>query len=319
MIATTMVDVETMAEIVGRDEVAERVVRLVLRRPDGELFPEWEPGAHIDLALDNGMIRQFSLCGDPADRSSYEVAVLREPAGRGGSAFVHEEVRAGSTVRIRGPRNHFPLVPAARHCFVAGGIGITPILPMLRALGPGADWSLLYGGRTRRSMAFADELLRRYPGRVTVRPQDETGLLDLDRELAEPEPGTVVYACGPGPMLDAVGVRGASWPEGALHVERFAPVDMADTPATSFDVELVRSGITLPVPADRRIVDVLDDAGVDVDVSCEEGICGTCETAVLEGTPEHRDSIQSDAQRRRNDTMYVCVSRSRSRTLRLDL
>ncbi|MBC3191788.1 oxidoreductase [Pseudonocardia sp. C8] len=315
----TMTEVETTVEVVQRVRAADGVVRLVLRNPEGEMFPPWEPGAHVDLVLGEGMIRQYSLCGNPADRHTYEVAVLREPDGRGGSAFVHDRLEAGATIRLRGPRNHFPLVPAARYRFVAGGIGITPILPMLRALGPSADWTLLYGGRTRRSMAFADELQDRYPGRVAICPQDETGLLDLDRALADPDLGTVVYCCGPGPLLDAVTARCTHWPEGTLHVERFAPAEQVDRPATAFVVECERSGMTLPVPPDRRIVDVLDEAGIDVDVSCEEGICGTCETAVLDGVPEHRDSIQTEADRRRNDTIFVCVSRSCSPRLRLDL
>ena len=318
MTTGTVTEVETTVEVVGRTQAADGVVHLRLRNPDGEHLPPWEPGAHVDLLLGDGMVRQYSLCGDPADRHTYEIAVLREPDGRGGSVLVHDVLMAGSTLRLRGPRNHFPLMPASRYRFVAGGIGITPIMPMLRVLGTGADWTLLYGGRTRRSMAFADELVRRYPDRVTLRPQDETGLLDLDGALAEPKRGTAVYCCGPGPLLDAVVRRCAHWPDGTLHVERFAAAEQDVGPATGFVVELARSGLRLKVPPHRRIVDVLDDAGVDVDVSCEEGICGTCETRVLEGVPEHRDSILDEAARRRNDTMFVCVSRSGTPMLRLD-
>lgn len=311
-------DTETTSEVVHKVEIADEVVHLTLRSADGRRLPSWEPGAHVDLVFDAGMVRQYSLCGDPDDLSTYEVAVLRERESRGGSDFVHDKLEEGATVVLRGPRNTFALHPAAHHVFIAGGIGITPILPMLRVLGDAADWSLLYGGRTRRSMAFVDDLRARYGDRVRIRPEDETGLLDLDGALGEAGPGTAVYCCGPGPLLDAIAQRCRSWPEGSLHVERFAPMEQDHAPSRPFRVELARSGVTLTVPCDRSIVEVLDEAGIDVDVSCEEGICGTCETAVLGGTPDHRDSILTDAQRARHDRMFLCVSRSRSPVLRLD-
>lgn len=166
-----------------RDSAADGVLALTLRHPLGEQLPQWEPGAHIDVVLGPGLERQYSLCGDPADRTSWRIAVLREPVGRGGSAHVHEQLGQGDKVRVRGPRNHFALRPAPRYRFIAGGIGITPILPMLAAAeAEGAEWTLLYGGRTRESMAFTEELSR-YGDRVTVAPQDETGLLDLPSVL----------------------------------------------------------------------------------------------------------------------------------------
>ncbi|EPJ38365.1 putative Phenoxybenzoate dioxygenase subunit beta [Streptomyces afghaniensis 772] len=192
----TVYEAELVVE--RREFAADGVLALTLRHPLGEPLPVWEPGAHIDVVLGPGLERQYSLCGDPADRSAWRIAVLREPDGRGGSAHVHEQVGQGDKVRVRGPRNNFALEPAPRYRFVAGGIGITPILPMLAAAeAAGAEWTLLYGGRTRRSMAFGEELAR-YGDRVTIAPEDETGLLDLPSVLDDVPEGTLVYCCGPG-------------------------------------------------------------------------------------------------------------------------
>jgi ferredoxin-NADP reductase len=307
--------------VAHRAAVAEGVVTLDLRDPAGAPLPAWAPGAHIDLMLGPGLIRQFSLCGDPGDRDSWRIAVLREPAGRGGSAYVHDAVGAGSRVRVRGPRNHFPLKTAARYLFIAGGIGITPILPMLAAVhGAGRPWTLTYGGRTAASMAFRADLLTRYPGRVRIRPQDETGLLDLAALLGRPQPGTLVYCCGPASLLDAVAGGCAGWPEGTLHAERFTPLATArQQPGAAFEVELAQAGLTLTVPPGRSILDVIESAGVPVLSSCTEGTCGTCETAVLAGVPEHRDSVLSPAEQAAADTMMICVSRSRTPRLVLDI
>ena len=295
--------------------VAEGVVALVLARPDGAPLPEWAPGAHVDLVLDNGLTRQYSLCGDPADRRRWEIAVLREPDGRGGSAFVHERLTPGAVVGAAGPRNHFALVDAAHHLFIAGGIGITPILPMLRAA---SSWQLVYGGRKRASMAFLDRLAP-YGDRVSVRPQDETGLLDLDTLLGTPRADTAVYCCGPEPLLAAVEERCARWPSGALHVERFTPKAVDTSNDAAFEVVLRNCGRTLTVPPGASILSVVEDAGITVLSSCQEGTCGTCETGVLSGTPDHRDSVLTEAERAEADVMMICVSRSRSPRLVLDL
>ncbi|MFF3705577.1 PDR/VanB family oxidoreductase [Streptomyces phaeochromogenes] len=302
-----------------RDFAAEGVLALTLRHPLGEELPAWEPGAHIDMVLGPDLERQYSLCGDPADRHSWRVAVLREPDGRGGSAHVHGQLEAGGKVRVRGPRNHFALQPSPRYRFVAGGIGITPILPMLaEAEAAGAEWTLLYGGRTRNSMAFVEELSL-YGGKVRVAPQDESGLLDLAAELGTPESDTLVYCCGPGPLLDAVEERCEAWPKGSLHVERFQPKIQETGADTEFEVVLERSGHTLTVPADVSVLDTVRSAGVEVLFSCTEGTCGTCETDVLEGTPDHRDSVLTDEEREAGETMLICVSRCRGRRLVLDL
>ena len=303
--------------VVGRKEfAAEGVLALTLRHPLGEHLPAWEPGAHVDVLLEPGLERQYSLCGDPADRSAWRVAVLRESAGRGGSAHVHEQLGEGANVRVRGPRNNFALEPAPRYRFVAGGIGITPILPMLAAAeAAGAEWTLLYGGRTRGSMAFGEEL-GRYGDRVTFAPEDETGLLDLASVLDDVPEGTLVYCCGPGPLLDAVEAR---CPSGVLRVERFRPKEQETGGTTAFEVELARSGRTLTVAPDVSVLDAVRDAGVELLYSCTEGTCGTCETDVLDGEPDHRDSVLTEDERAAGETMLICVSRCRGKRLVLDL
>ncbi|WP_327320193.1 PDR/VanB family oxidoreductase [Streptomyces sp. NBC_01235] len=316
----------TTLTVAARTLAADGVVSLTLRRPDGGMLPAWTPGAHIDVLLDGAdgrdgeLIRQYSLCGHPAERGAWQIAVLREPRGRGGSAYVHDHLREGTTVRVRGPRNTFPLRPAARHLFVAGGVGITPILPMVEAAeAAGADWRLLYGGRTRTSMAFLDRLAP-HGDRVLIRPQDEHGLLDLAAHLGVPEEGTLVHACGPEPLLRAVQERCAGWPPGTLGVERFAPAQTPGSgPTEAFELELARSGLTLTVPPDRSVLEIVEEAGVVVDFSCREGTCGTCETDVLDGRPDHRDSLLTEDERAAGDTMLICVSRSCGPRLVLDL
>ena len=311
---------EAEATVAAKQEVADGVVALTLREAGGRPLPAWQPGAHVDLVLGGAPTRQYSLCGDPTDHSAYRLGVLRDPDGRGGSLFVHDRLQEGDTVRIRGPRNNFPLVASPRYLFIAGGIGITPILAMIRAAeAAGAGWELVYGGRSRASMAFLDELAQ-YGDRVSVRPQDETGLLDLDGLLGTPRADTVVYCCGPEPLLAAVEQRCAGWPRGALHVERFAPRPQAEPArAEAFEVELAQSELTLSVPPDRSILSVVEEAGVGVLSSCAEGTCGTCETAVLAGVPDHRDSVLSEEEREANDCMMICVSRARTDRLVLDL
>ncbi len=314
--------------LVRKESLADGVVRLTFDDPRGEPLPAWEPGAHVDLVLRDGLVRQYSLCGDPHDTSVLQVAVLRESDGRGGSAHVHDTLTEGTVVRIGGPRNHFRLVDAERYLFIAGGIGITPILPMIgEAARRGADWRLVYGGRTRASMAFAERLVDDHQDRVALCPQDETGLLDLDALLGSPRTDTQVYCCGPAALLDAVEQRcEAGWPAGALHTERFTPKALGRTDGggahgvdEAFEVELAGSGATLTVPADRSVLDVLEAAGVPVLSSCREGTCGTCETGVLDGVPDHRDSLLTAEERAAGDVMFVCVSRAVSKRLVLDL
>lgn len=314
-------EVERDLVVAGKEAKADGIVRLTLRDPDGQALPAWDPGAHIDLILKDDLVRQYSLCGDPGDRSSLQVAVLQEPESRGGSSYVHNDLAEGDTIRIRGPRNNFPLEKSKRYLFIAGGIGITPILPMIAAADArGADWSLLYGGRTRESMAFREDLQRAYRSRVKIRPQDEFGLLDLPSLLGKPQRKTAIYVCGPEPLLAAVETASQKWPRGALHVERFAPKsDVNAGPRSSFEVELTRAGKTLRVSENMSILHAAADAGVPVMKSCGEGVCGTCQTKVLAGEIDHRDSVLDDRDRAAGDSMMICVSRAKGDRLVLDL
>jgi ferredoxin-NADP reductase len=320
--SVTLVTSEFVAEarVAAKREVADGVVTLMLQEVSGQPLPAWEPGAHVDLILDSAPTRQYSLCGDPMNRHEYRLGILRDPGGRGGTAYVHDRLSEGDVVRVRGPRNNFPFVPSPRYLFLAGGIGITPILPMIRAAeGAGVDWRLVYGGRQRGSMGFLDELSQ-YGDRVEVRPQDETGLLPLAALLGTPDPQTAIYCCGPEPLLAAVESHSTGWPAGALHLERFAPKPQAEpVRKDSFEVVLQRSGLSLTVPPQRSIMSVVEEAGVGVLSSCAEGTCGTCETRVLDGEPDHLDSVLSELERRTGECMMICVSRSCTPRLVLDL
>jgi ferredoxin-NADP reductase len=283
-------------------------------------LPRWTPGSHIDLVLPGDIVRQYSLCGDPESRTAFRIAVLREPQSRGGSQYIHDTLAVGDSLIVRGPRNNFPFITGKRYRFIAGGIGITPILPMIVAAhAAGDDWQLLYGGRTRASMAFLSEL-EPYGDRVRIAPQDEIGLLDLSRWLEEPQSDCLIYCCGPESLLTAVETGCGQWPVDALRVERFKPrPNEVAPPNTTFELELRRSNVTLTVPPDKSILQTIEDAGISSLFSCLEGICGTCEARVIEGIPDHRDSILSDKERNENRAIMICVSRSRTRRLVLDL
>ncbi|MDR7304052.1 PDR/VanB family oxidoreductase [Haloactinomyces albus] len=305
--------------VADKTEVADGVVTLTLEHPHGRRLPDWTPGAHVDLTLPCGLTRQYSLCGDRWDAHTYRVGVLREANSRGGSAFIHDEIAEGAKVALGGPRNNFALAPSQRYVFIAGGIGITPLLPMIaQAEMVDADWRLLYGGRSRASMAFLDELAV-YGDKVTVVPQDEYGLLDLSAWLPEPRQDTKVYCCGPGPLLDAVDRCCADWPAGLLRTERFVAKDRTPVRDEPFEVELRRSGVSLTVAPEQSVLQAMNMAGVNVLSSCRQGLCGTCETTVLAGEPDHRDSILDDDERAHGDCLFPCVSRSCTDRLVLDL
>jgi len=297
------------------------VVSMRLENADGTDLPEWTPGAHVDLDLGWGLVRQYSLCGDPRDRCGYHIAVLREQYGQG-SQHVHETLRPGHVVAVSKPRNNFALVESPRYLFLAGGIGITPIYAMIRqAEREGAEWELYYGGRNRSSMAFLRELSA-YGSRVHVVAEDTDGILDLAALLSEPIDDTLVYTCGPEGLLGAVEEFAVKWPEGALQLERFKPKvrENGDPDADSpFQVVCNSSGIRTTVTPDCSIMEALEAAGLDVPNSCRDGICGTCETRVLSGTPDHRDSVLSSTEQSAGNTMMICVSRAKSSELVLDL
>ncbi|MGV9709510.1 PDR/VanB family oxidoreductase [Gordonia sp. NPDC003424] len=300
--------------------VARDVVELTLEHPDGRRLADWAPGAHIDVILPNGLTRQYSLSGDRWDAYTYRIAVRRETDGRGGSAFIHDGLQVGDLVGIGGPRNNFRLAPARRYLFIAGGIGITPMLPMVQqAEIVGADWALLYTGRHRDTMAYADDLAA-YGDRVSIVASSETGRIDLSAHLAAVDTDTRVYVCGPQSLLDDIVALTGHWPVGQLRLERFSAPGTADqTRNAPFDVELARSGRVVTVGPDDGVLEALAEAGVNVLSSCREGLCGTCETTVLDGTPDHRDSVLDDDERAANTCMLVCVSRACSDRLVLDL
>ncbi|GEB49776.1 MULTISPECIES: PDR/VanB family oxidoreductase [Streptomyces] len=298
---------------------AEGVVSVELGDPDGRELPPWRPGAHVELALPTGISRQYSLCGTPGDRSRYRVAVRRERAGRGGSEYVHMFLRPGQRLRLRGPRDNFGFGQAPSYLFLAGGVGITPILPMVhQAAAWGVPWQLAYGGRTAASMAFVDEL-RPYGDRVRLYPEDTDGRIPLARWLDSLDASTDVYACGPEPLLAGVTDAGSGLRPGALHMERFKPRPKPAREERPVKVECARSGRTVEVPAGRSILSALQEADVPVAASCREGVCGTCETRVLDGEPDHRDDILSEEDRAAGDRMFVCVSRALSSHLVLDV
>jgi ferredoxin-NADP reductase len=296
-------------DLVVREVRAEAsgVVSLALADPDGADLPAWQPGAHLGLLLPMGA-RQYSLCGDPLDLTCYRVAVLLSPTTRGGSQHVHERLAVGAMVRTRAPRNHFALVEADDYLFVAGGIGITPLLPMVRAAEAAhASWRLVYGGRSLESMAFREPLAEFGP-KVSLVPQDTDGLIDLDTLLAT-STATEIYCCGPEPLLEAVEARATSRSGRRLHLERFtaSQLDVAD-PTEAFEVVCQKSGLTVEVGRAQTMLDALLAAGIEVDSDCEEGICGTCELAVLSGRPDHRDDILTEEERQ--TLILPCVSRA---------
>lgn len=304
---------------------ADGVLSVRLASPVGTPLPAWTPGSHVELRLPSGRVRQYSLCGDPADEHGWRIAVLREVDGRGGSAEVHELAAPGATFVVRGPRNHFRLVDAPEYLFLAGGIGVTPILAMVRAVAArGVPFRVVYGGRTRSSMAFVPELRAAAGDRLTLLPQDEAGLPDLAALVKECGPGAAIYCCGPAPMLSAAELACAeNDASDRLHLERFAAGDeleVAFDPAqnTAFEVYLARSDVTLLVPADRRLIDVIGETVAGISYDCEKGYCGTCETRVLAGTPEHRDSVLTEEEKAAGRTMMICVGRCSSGRLVLD-
>lgn len=303
----------------SRDDTTEGVAVLELVPATDRPLPRWQPGAHIDVLLPDGDARQYSLCGDPGAQA-YRIAVLREPEGRGGSMWIHDTLRPGFTARVAGPRNHFEFLPerGTRYRFLAGGIGITPIVAMLRsAAEAGVDYALEYAGRSRSSMALLGELQELHGSRVAVHAADEGARLDIPALFADLPPFTTTYCCGPARFIEAVeeAARGRQ-----LKVERFEAKEPGEPLLTvPFEVELVFSGETITVPPEKTVLQAIEDAGVLVLSSCKVGTCGTCETRVLAGEVDHRDSILTADEQAANDVMYVCVSRSAGPSLTLEL
>ncbi|WP_027554272.1 PDR/VanB family oxidoreductase [Bradyrhizobium sp. Cp5.3] len=315
-----MIGSRSVLRVEEKELVAEGICKLRLVDPRCVRLPDWAPGAHIDLNLSNGLTRQYSLCGNRWDAMAYEIAVLLEPNSRGGSEFIHRQLQVGDLVQMGGPRNNFRLVPADHYLFVAGGIGITPLLPMIeQAAMMEVPWTLLYGGRRLSSMAFLDRL-RPQGDRAVIASRETQGRFDLAAAVSNLPPGAKVYCCGPTSMVDALEQICNVLPPGSLRRERFfAKIHPGPVRSTAYEVELARSGKVLTVEPGESVLDVVLKAGAPLLASCREGLCGTCETAVLCGVPDHRDSILSDAERERNASFYPCVSRSASDRLVIDL
>ncbi len=312
-------------QVTAKAEVARGVVSLELQAPDRGALPAFDPGAHVDLHLTNGMVRSYSLVNLPGDGGRYLIAVNRDRASRGGSAFIHDNVRQGDLLTISPPRNNFPLAEEAPHSvFIAGGIGITPIWCMIQRLrAAGRSWELHYSVRSRASAAFLGELeglLRREAARIFLNFDDESGgkQLDIGNLVKASASGAHLYCCGPVPMLESFQRASVNRPTSEVHVEYFhakaPPAVIGD-----FTIVLARSGANLLVRSGGTILDALLANGYDVPHSCRDGICGTCETKVLEGIPDHRDLVLSEDAREANRTMMICCSGSKTARLVLDL
>lgn len=313
-VTTSTLTIESM------DEIAQDILAVSFVASDGGALPAWAPGAHLEIVLPSGQLRQYSLCGDPQDSRRYRIAVLREDDGRGGSLELHQIASVGMSFGFHPPRNHFPLAEAPAYLFLAGGIGVTPLLPMIREVArQGKPFRVVYGGRRRAGMAFIPEL--EALGGLVLTPYEETGYPDFAEHLASVPEQAAVYACGAPSMLAAVELV---CPPDRLYIERFAApedVDALGDPATNtpFEVVLRRTGTRLEVPPDQRLIEVVRQARPNLAYDCEKGYCGACETRVLAGTPEHRDSLLTPAEREAGQTMMICVSRCSEGPLVLDL
>lgn len=312
--------------VVRRTEEAEDIAGFELVRANGEDLPGFTAGAHIDVHLGDGLSRQYSLCSRPDERRRWKIAVLKEPASRGGSKAMHEQVREGDVLMVSEPKNHFPLaVNAERSLLFAGGIGITPILCMAEELSLSRrEFQLHYCARSRSRMPFVDRIeAASFADRVAFHVDDGPAeqRLAAAHAIGAPAPGKHLYVCGPQGFMEHVldTARSLGWAEHHLHREYFAaaPIDhSADGP---FEIELKLSGRVIVVPVERTAAQALAEAGVDVPLSCEQGVCGTCVTKVLDGIPDHRDMYFTDDERERNDCFTPCCSRAQTARLVLDL
>lgn len=303
---------------------ARDVVRVELRAVGGAVLPRFEAGSHIEVTLPNGLVRHYSLVNDSREVDRYVIAVTRVAGGRGGSEYIHQTIRCGTQLRISTPRNKFALdTSATRYLFLAGGIGVTPIMAMIHSCeANGRDWRLVYATRSRQRAAFYEDLIAFGPKRVSFHFDDEAGhVLDVAEAISELSEGEQIYCCGPGPLMRAAEEAAKALPPGAIRFEWFTTPDDVGAAGASgeFQIRLRRSDKTLAVPANKSILEVLESNGIVHPFSCREGLCGTCQTAVCEGEPDHRDYFLSDEERAAANLMMVCVSRSKSPVLVLDL
>jgi vanillate O-demethylase ferredoxin subunit len=318
---------QTLQVRVARKAVeAQDIVTLELVAADGRALPAFSAGSHVDVQLPGGITRQYSLCNDPQETHRYLIGVLRDPASRGGSRAVHDSVQEGNLLQISTPKNHFPLAhDAKQHLLLAGGIGVTPILCMAERLAiTGAAFEMRYATRAPERTAFRARIAASsFSDRVHFHYDngDAAQKLDLKALLAKPQAGTHLYVCGPKGYMDAVlgAARAAGWPESQLHYEFFgAEVTKSDSDV-GFEIKLASSGRIIMVPKDQTVTQALAATGVEVMVSCEQGVCGTCLTRVLEGVPDHKDSYLTPEEQAANDQFTPCCSRSKTPQLVLDL
>lgn len=311
--------------VIGRSDEALDICSLELAPLDGSLLPAFSAGAHIDVHLPGGLVRQYSLCNHPQERHRYLIGVLKDPASRGGSQAVHQQLPVGTQLTISEPRNLFPLAEnAQRSLLFAGGIGITPILCMAEHLAhSGADFELHYCARSIERAAFVERLKHApFADRVQLHfDQQPQTALDAAKVLAQPQDNTHLYVCGPGGFMQYVldSARAQGWPEERLHREYFAAAPVDTTLDGVFSVKVGSTGQVFEVPVDQTVVQVLASHGIEIQMSCEQGICGTCLTRVLEGVPEHRDLYLTEAEQALNDQFTPCCSRSKSPLLVLDI
>src|SRR5580700_3615484 len=314
------------AKLAAIEDVARDTKVYTFRRVDGAPLPVYKPGAHIDLHLPNGLVRQFSLVAPTANPDSYTVGVKRDENSRGGSRYIFDEMKVGDQIKISAPRNNFPLVEDAEQVTLfAGGIGITPIWCMVQELvACKRSWKLYYACRSRADMAFLEALKQLAPDSVHLHFDDEAGgVLDIAAAIAATPAGAHLYCCGPNPMLKAFEAAAAGRTRNLIHVEYFTPKEEAaagqESKLGGFWVELARSGEEYFIPEGKKVLEVLFDAGVDVDYSCELGICGACETRVISGVPIHHDSVLSEEEQATNEKVMICCCGCSTERLVLDM
>ncbi len=312
-------------KVVNKTEEAEDIISLELADPEGQPLPAFSAGSHIDVQIKDGLVRQYSLCNHPEDHNHYLIGVLREPESRGGSIAMHDQIKEGDLLQISQPKNHFPLVQAPHTLLFAGGIGVTPILCMAERLAhANADFEMHYSTRSKQRTAFLHRIQNcSFSDRVHFHLSDHGAAhrLQLESLVGQPNPDTHIYVCGPVRFIDHVleSCKKYGWNHEQLHTEYFSGRDIDTSSDGDFEVQIASSGATFPVPAYRTVLDVLYENGIDVPASCEQGVCGTCLTRVLEGTPDHRDMYQTEEEQAVNDQFTPCCSRSHSKRLVLDL
>lgn len=312
-------------QVTARHEEARNIVTFELADPEGQPLPTFTAGAHIDVEINEGLIRQYSLCNHPEERDRYLIGVLRDPSSRGGSIAMHDTIQVGDVLHISEPKNHFPLELAPRTLLFAGGIGVTPILCMAEHLAhTHGQFEMHYCARSKDHMAFVDHIEgSAYASKVHFYYDEDpdTGRLDVAALAREPNKDAHIYVCGPSGFIDYVmsTFKALGWPSSQLHTEYFAGAVQDVENDQSFEIKIASTGATLSVPKDKTVHQVLEENGIEVEVSCEQGVCGTCLTRVLEGTPDHRDFYLTDEEHAANDQFTPCCSRAKSDTLVLDL